>query len=399
MESTSLVSSKSSSSSIGKWFRRNLQTSMIIILMVMIWIIFSFLTKGAFIGSQNVSNLFRQMTVTSILAIGMVLVIVTGGIDLAVGKFAGFVSVIVAYLQAFVWYKLIPDQPFLAATLSVIAGLSVGILVGMLEGYIISYLGVPAFITTLGFQWIWNGAILLVTGGRTIPANQPYFSYIAQGYLPLWMGWLVAGIVIAGLFLVMLNARAQKRRYGFTTAKLSIDLAKVIALSLVICFYVYMVNQFNGVQVPVLLMAIVAVVMAYLGTNTPFGRHAYALGGNAEAARLSGINIKRNVFLIFVLMGLLCGVAGIVLASYVGYGTISAGGGYELDAIASCILGGTSPLGGSGTVIGAIIGSLIMASLTNGLQLLNVTPAWQYIVKGAILVAAVYVDVYFKKNR
>lgn len=398
MEST-LASNKGNTNAVGKWFRRNLQTSMIIIMMVVIWIFFSVLTKGAFIGAQNISNLFRQMTVTSILAVGMVLVIVTGGIDLAVGKFAGFVSVIVAYLQAFVWYKLIPDQPFLAATLSVIAGLAVGILVGMLEGYIVSYLGVPAFITTLGFQWIWNGAILLVTGGRTIPANQPFFSYIAQGYLPIWLGWAAAGIVVVALFYTMFNARIQKRRYGFTTNKLSIDLAKTIALSLVILFYVFMVSKYNGVQVPVLIMAVVAFIMAYLGTNTPFGRHAYALGGNMEAARLSGINIKRNVFTIFILMGLLCGVAGIVLASYVGYGTISAGGGYELDAIASCILGGTSPLGGSGTVFGALIGSLIMASLTNGLQLLNVTPAWQYMVKGAILVGAVYIDVYFKKNR
>jgi D-xylose transport system permease protein len=398
MEST-LASNKGNTNAVGKWFRRNLQTSMIIIMMVVIWIFFSVLTKGAFIGSQNISNLFRQMTVTSILAVGMVLVIVTGGIDLAVGKFAGFVSVIVAYLQAFVWYKLIPDQPFLAATLSVIAGLAVGVLVGMLEGYIVSYLGVPAFITTLGFQWIWNGAILLVTGGRTIPANQPFFSYIAQGYLPIWLGWAAAGLVVVALFYTMFAARAQKRRYGFSTNKLSLDLAKVILLSLVILFYVFMVSKYNGVQVPVLIMAVVAFIMAYLGTNTPFGRHAYALGGNMEAARLSGINIKRNVFTIFILMGLLCGVAGIVLASYVGYGTISAGGGYELDAIASCILGGTSPLGGSGTVFGALIGSLIMASLTNGLQLLNVTPAWQYMVKGAILVGAVYIDVYFKKNR
>lgn len=398
MESTSPTSTQTSFN-FGKWLRQNLQTSMIIILMALIWIIFSFLTDGAFIGSQNISNLFRQMTVTSFLAIGMVLVIVTGGIDLSVGKLCGFISVVVAYLQAFVWYKLIPDQPVLAATLSVIAGLAVGILVGMLQGYIISYLSVPAFICTLGFMWLWNGAILLVTGGRTIPANQPGFSFIAQGYLPLWMGWVVAAIFIAGIFYTMLLDRRQKSRFGFALPNITMDLFKAGLVSILILAYVFMVNRFNGVQVPVLLMAIVALIMAYLGTNTPFGRHAYALGGNKEAARLSGINIKRNVFMIFVLMGLLCGVGGIVLASYVGYGTISAGNGYELDAIASCILGGTSPLGGVGTVFGAIIGSLIMSSLTNGLQLLNVQPAWQYIVKGAILVAAVYVDVYFKKNR
>jgi D-xylose transport system permease protein len=140
-------------------------------------------------------------------------------------------------------------------------------------------------------------------------------------------------------------------------------------------------------------------VMSYISNNTRFGRYAYAIGGNREAARLSGINIRRNIFMIMVLMGFLCGVAGIVLASYVGYGTIAAGEGYELDAIASAILGGTSTLGGVGTVFGALIGSLIMSSLTNGLQMMNVQPAWQYLLKGAVLVLAVFADVYFKKNR
>jgi D-xylose transport system permease protein len=138
--------------------------------------------------------------------------------------------------------------------------------------------------------------------------------------------------------------------------------------------------------------------MAYVSNNTRFGRYAYAIGGNREAARLSGISIRNNVFLIFVLMGFLCGVSGVVLASYVGYGTIAAGTGYELDAIASCILGGTSTLGGEGTIFGAMIGALIMASLTNGLQMMNVQPAWQYLLKGVVLVVAVYADVYLKKR-
>jgi D-xylose transport system permease protein len=162
---------------------------------------------------------------------------------------------------------------------------------------------------------------------------------------------------------------------------------------------VYMVNKYNGISIPVLLLALVAVVIAYVSNNTRFGRYAYAIGGNREAARLSGVNILNNIFLIFVLMGFLCGVSGVVLASYVGYGTIGAGTGYELDAIASCILGGTSPLGGEGTIFGAMVGALIMASLTNGLQILNVPAAYQYLLKSAVLVAAVYLDVMIKKNR
>ena len=177
------------------------------------------------------------------------------------------------------------------------------------------------------------------------------------------------------------------------------DILGTLFFSALVIIYVVVVNFYNGIQVPVLLLAVTAMIMAYVSNNTRFGRYAYAIGGNSEAARLSGINLKRNIFLVFVLMGFLCGVAGIVLASYVGYGTVAAGEGYELDAIAACILGGTSTLGGVGTIFGAMIGGLIMASLTNGLQMLNVPAAYQYVVKGAVLILAVYADVYFKKNR
>ena len=178
-----------------------------------------------------------------------------------------------------------------------------------------------------------------------------------------------------------------------------IEVIRLVALSLLIAIYVAIVNRYNGVQIPVMLLAVTAVVMSYVSTNTPVGRYAYAIGGNREAARLSGVNINKNVFRVFVLMGLMCGISGVVLASYVGYGTIAAGQGYELDAIASTVLGGTSTLGGAGTIFGAIIGSLIMASLTSGLQMLNVPAAWQYVLKGIVLVVAVYADVYLKKNR
>lgn len=384
---------------LAKRFRDNIQTYTIILAMVAIWIMFALATNGSFLASQNVSNLFRQMTVTSFLAIGMVFVIVTGNIDLSVGKLAGFVSVVAAYLQANVWYDVMPNQPLIAATLSVILGVGVGVLFGMLQGYIIAFLNVPAFIVTLGGMFVLNGAILLVTQGKTIPANQPYFSGIAQGYLPLLAGWVIAALVVVFLFWNMFRSRQRKRQHGFELSSIALDLATTTFYALLVIGYVYWVNQYRGIQTPVLLLGITAMIMAYISNNTRFGRYAYAIGGNREAARLSGINIRRSIFMIFVLMGLLSGIAGIVLASYVGYGTIAAGQGYELDAIASAILGGTSTLGGVGTVPGALIGSLIMSSLTTGLQMLNVQPAWQYVVKGAVLVLAVYADVYFKRNR
>ncbi len=378
--------------------RLNVQTYTILLALIGIWAIFFFTTGGAYLGPQNVSNLFRQMSVTAFLAAGMVLVIVIGGIDLSVGKLAGFVSVVVAYFQARIWFEYLPDQPLLAATLSVAVGLLVGALFGALQGYIIAYLNVPSFIVTLGGQWLLNGLILLVTAGKTIPANQPWFSDIAQGYVPITWGWVLGVVAIAFLFWNMFSSRQSKRKHGFELRSIYIDLLTTGFGALVLLVYVYNVNSYKGIQNPVLLLAVTAMIMIYLTNNTRFGRYAYAIGGNKEAARLSGINIAKMTFKIFVLMGFLAGVGGVVLASYVGYGTIAAGQGYELDAIASCILGGTSTLGGVGTIQGAMIGALIIASLSTGLQMMNVAPAWQYVLKAIVLVLAVLADVYFKKK-
>ncbi len=382
-----------------KQFRRNIQTYSIILALIVIWLLFGFLSKGAYLKPQNFSNLFRQMTVTSFLAIGMVLVIVTGNIDLSVGKAAGFISVMVAHLQYRVWHALIPGEALLAATLSVTIGILLGILWGIIEGYVISYQGIPAFIVTLGGLFIMRGAILIRTEGKTIPANQPYLETIAQGYLPADVSWIIAGVVIVFLFFNMFRSRRKKHEYGFELSSLAMDFSMTLFFSVLVGLYVFIVNKYQGIQLPVMLLLITAAILAYVSNNTRFGRYAYAIGGNREAARLSGINIRKSVFQVFVLMGFLTGVGGVVLASYVGYGTIAAGEGYELDAIAAAILGGTSPLGGEGTILGALIGALIMSSLTNGLQILNVAPGWQQLVKGLVLVLAVFADARLKRNR
>jgi D-xylose transport system permease protein len=186
----------------------------------------------------------------------------------------------------------------------------------------------------------------------------------------------------------MFSSRRRKVKYGFELPPFYLDLAKTIFFSLLVIGYVFYVNQYKGVQVPVLILGILAVVVSYMANNTRFGRYSYAIGGNREAARLSGINIKGTIFKIFILMGFLCGISG-----------IAAGTSYELYAIAACILGGTSTLGGEGTIFGAMVGALIMASLTNGLQIMNVPAAFVYILTGLVLVVAVIGDVYLKKNR
>ncbi|MBN2304392.1 MAG: sugar ABC transporter permease [Anaerolineae bacterium] len=378
--------------------RMNLQTYTLIAALVLIWLYFSYRTDGTYLAPRNFSNLFRQMTITAFLSVGMVLVIVTGNIDLSVGKLAGFVSVVVAYYQANYLTKHF-DQDWVVMLLSILIGIGVGLVYGIIQGYIIAYLNVTAFIVTLGSMWLLDGAILLRTAGRTIQANQPLFSEIGQGYQSDNFGWILAGVAVVFLFYTMFRGRQKKRSYNFDLPPLPMDLAKVTGLSALILIYIYRVNNYKGVPNPVLLLAIVVLIMIYISNNTRFGRYAYAIGGNREATKLSGVSIQRNIFLVFVLMGFLCGISGVTMASYVGYGTISAGDGYELDAIAACILGGTSTLGGVGTVFGAIVGAVIMVSLTNGLQMINTPAAYQYILKGIVLVVAVYADVRLSKNR
>jgi D-xylose transport system permease protein len=400
--STTITSPKNgnSLSKISQRLGVNMQAYGLVLALIVIWTFFFFMTNGVYLSAQNFSNLFRQMTITAILSVGMVLVIVATHIDLSVGKLAGFVSVVVAYFQAYTINKYIPDaSPVLTMVLSVLVGLVVGTLYGVMQAYIIAYVRVPAFIVTLGSMWILTGMILVRTAGKTIPANQPLFSQIGQGYLSPMLGWVFAVGVGILLFALMFDSRRRKALYGFTLVPLWQDMLKTLFFTVLVFGYVFYVNQYSGVQNPVLLLAVLVVIVTYVSNNTRFGRYVYAVGGNREASRLSGIDIKRNTFVIFVLMGFLCGISGVVMASYVGYGTIAAGGGYELFAIAACFLGGTSTLGGEGTIVGAMVGALIIASLTNGLQIMNVAAAWQYVVSGIVLVVAVAADVYFKKGR
>jgi D-xylose transport system permease protein len=203
-------------------------------------------------------------------------------------------------------------------------------------------------------------------------------------------------------------ARARKVKHGIALGSLALDLLKAGIFSALVIGYVVVVNRtfdadaeegLRGVPLLVVIMGVIALLMSYVSTNTRLGRYAYAIGGNREAARLSGINIRRTILTIYVTMGALMGVSGIALAAYVGAGTTGAGGGYELDVIASCILGGTSTLGGEGTVFGAIVGALIIQSISNGLQMMNVSSNVQYLIKGLVLILAVWADISMKKKR
>ncbi|MGD9210534.1 MAG: sugar ABC transporter permease [Desulfobacteraceae bacterium] len=388
--------------------QQNLKTYTMILALAMIWLLFGFMTDWIFFSPRNMSNLFRQMTIVSFLSIGMVMIIVTGNIDLSVGSAVGLVSAVTAYLQAIILPQILEGimpnadiilKGVIATGITIILGLLVGILIGVWQGWIVAYLRVPAFIVTLGGMLVFRGGVLGITQGKTIVPIEESFRLIAQGYLPNKVGMTLCIAAIIILFLMSMRDRKLRNAYGFDQTPLYKDLSKATFFSTIILIFVLVMNNYRGIPNPVLLMAIIAFIFNYITNNTKLGRHAYAIGGNIEATRLSGINIKRNIFIVFVLMGALCGVSGIVLTGYVAAGTTNGGVNYELEAIAACVIGGTSLMGGEGKIFGALVGSLIMASLLNGMSVMNMPVFWQFIIRGLVLILAVYVDVLSQKKK
>lgn len=344
--------------------------------LLVIWAVFAAATGGVFLSPRNLSLLARQMAVTSVLATGMVLVIVAGQIDLSVGALSGLMGALSTLAAVRLGWPL----P-VAMALAPVAGA----LIGLAQGSLVAYLAIPPFIVTLGGMLVFQGAMLGVTGGIST-APPPAYLQAGQAYLPPLAGWIAAGAAAA-----VLATRAARARGG-ARAKLAGLAALALAVTAVM-------NAYEGVPVPVLLVLVLATLLAALAQRTPFGRHLYAVGGNREAAFYSGIPIEKRIVGVFALMGLLCGVAGLVLTARVGAATTDAGRMMELDAIAAAVIGGTSLLGGRGTVWGALLGALVMASLDNGMSLLDTEAFWQPVLKGAILVAAVAVDMAGRRRR
>jgi D-xylose transport system permease protein len=261
---------------------------------------------------------------------------------------------------------------------------------GALQGSLTAWLRIPPFIVTLGGMLLFQGALLAVTGGVSISPARPFLA-VGQAYLPKLVGWIGAALIAVALTIAAARA-APSSSSGRRRAALAVLAVAVLAA-------VAVMNAYEGVPVPVLVVLALAALLAAVARHTPFGRHLYAIGGNREAAFYSGIAIELHLVGVFTLMGLLAGAAGVVLTARVGSATPNAGQLMELDAIAAAVMGGTSLLGGQGSIWGALLGGLLMASLDNGMSLLNTESFWQLILKGAILVAAVAVDMAGRRGR
>jgi D-xylose transport system permease protein len=358
-----------------------------IVALLAIWLFFQWKTisplypYGIFLHPNNFSNLLQQMAVTGVLAVGMLLVIVAGQIDLSVGSVVGLAGGAAAMMQ---------EPGGLLGALG--AAMVVGIIIGAVQGSLIAYANIPAFIVTLGGLLAWRGVILGLSKGATIPVRLPFFRELGVGKLPQGVGLVLAVVTIAAIAFMTISRNRARRRHGLTVPGVGATALRIVVPAALVVLFIYWMNLGGGMPVPVLVLLAVAILGAFLTQNTTFGRYLYAIGGNPDAARLSGINIRRYILAAYCVLGLLVGVASLLHTGRVGSASPDAGTYMELDAIAACVIGGTSLMGGRGTVSGAVVGALIMASLDNGMSLLNVENYTQYIVKGAVLVAAVGFD-------
>ncbi len=356
----------------------------LLIAIVIIWAFFFVMTDGSFMTPRNFSNLLRQMATTGVLACGMVFVIIAGEIDLSVGSLLGLLGGIAALLD--VTYG-VP----LYLNLLIVAGL--GLMVGVFNGYWVAYMKVPSFIVGLAGMLAFRGIVLGLTGGVTIAPLSNDFAMIGKGYLPSSLGIAIAVILFAFLVFLIWQQRRNRIRYKLPVPAIQRDVLKALIFGLIIVGFVSMLEDYEGIPIPVLILLALLGIFSYVATQTVFGRRIYAVGSNMEATRLSGVNVQRVKLMVFAVMGTMCALASMIETARLAAGSPSAGTSAELSAIAACFIGGTSMRGGSGTVHGALIGALVMASLDNGMSMMGIEAFWQMIVMGSILLLAVWVDV------
>ncbi|CAI0928629.1 xylose ABC transporter permease XylH [Serratia quinivorans] len=361
----------------------NLQVFVMLAAIVVIMLFFTFTTEGAYLSARNISNLLRQTAITGILAVGMVFVIVSAEIDLSVGSMMGLLGGAAAIFDVWLGWPL---------PLTIVVTLLAGLLLGAWNGWWVAYRKVPSFIVTLAGMLAFRGILIGITNGTTVAPTSGAMSQIGQSYLPSGLGF---GIGAVGLMLFVAwqwRRRSRRAQLGLPVATAGGDVTRQSILALLVLGAIYLLNDYRGVPTPVLILTALMLAGIFMATRTAFGRRIYAIGGNIDAARLSGVNVERTKLAVFAINGLMVAIAGLILSSRLGAGSPSAGNIAELDAIAACVIGGTSLAGGIGSVAGAVMGAFIMASLDNGMSMLDVPTFWQYIVKGAILLLAVWMD-------
>ena len=386
-----------------KMVRLNIRDYGMYIALFVIMAFFTWKTNGLFISSRNIANLLNQTGYIAVLAVGMTLVIVIRHIDLSVGFLSGFLAAIatIGMVQyGLAWYVVIP------------LALALGIGAGAITAFLVAQVGIPAFVATLGGWLVYRGLLLVALAKTgTIIISDTTFNAIGNGYIPdifpadtgflpgVHKLTLLLGLVfIVVLIIGQINRRRQKQAYNFEVLQMNLFILKLVFVATLLSAITWVLAGYNGLSWTVVIMLIVVGVYQFMTTRTVLGRHIYAIGGNPEAAQLSGVNVKKITFFVFCSMGMLSALAGILFAARLKSAIPTAGTLFELDAIAAAFIGGASPAGGIGTIMGSLIGALVYMSLTSGMNLMGTDISLQYVVRGLVLVLAVIFDVVTRKS-
>ena len=383
--------------SAATFIKRNIREYGMLMSLAAIMAFFQYMTDGTLMQPLNLTNLLLQNSYIVIMALAMLLVIVAGHIDLSVGSVAGFIGGLAAILMVqFEWH-------YVPAT---IACLLAGALIGGIQGYFIAFHRIPAFIVTLGGMLVFRGACLALLQGQSVGPFPREFQLLSSGFIPDPFGGeglrvtslLLGGLVAVAFFYMNLRERANKLQYGAAAEPLGFLIGKNVVFSAAILSFAYLLSTYKGLPNVMVIMFVLMMLFDFITNRTTIGRRIYALGGNEKAARLSGIKTDRLSFYAFVNMGVLAALAGLIFAARLNTATPKAGVGFELDVIAACFIGGASATGGVGKVMGAVIGAFVMGVMNNGMSILGIGIDYQQVIKGIVLVAAVFVDIYNKNK-
>jgi putative multiple sugar transport system permease protein len=386
-----------------KALRQNVRDYGMYIALFAIMAIFTITTQGVFLSSRNIANLINQTGYIAVLAVGMTLVIVIRHIDLSVGFLAGFLGAIAAIAMVYWHFPVFVAIPFV---------LILGVLAGLATAFLVAQLGIPSFVASLAGWLIYRGALLLVTAKTgTIIIPDPVFNAIGNGFipdLPFVEGFLpglhkltllLGALAAVWAVISQIRTRRSKKAYGFEVIPADMFVLKLVFLSALLALITWILAGYNGLSWTLVVVLVVVAVYNFVSSRTVLGRHIYAVGGNPEAAELSGISVKKITYVVFGSMGILTALSGILFASRLQSATIKAGELFELDSIAAAYIGGVSAAGGVGKIVGSLIGALVYMSLTSGMNLMGTDIALQYIMRGAVLAAAVIFDVTTRRTR
>ena len=381
----------------------NMRQYSMVIALALITLLFYLLTDGMLLKPLNITNLILQNGYVLILAIGMLPIIITARIDLSVGSIVAFVGAVAAIMIVNMKMDFIP---------ALLISLAVGAVIGAWQGFWTAYVNIPAFITTLSSMLVFRGLTIAILDGRSIGPFTDTFRYISSNFIPDFLGGitlfgeslnlvaLAAGVLMC-IFLVYrdISKRRATAKYGFEQVPGWFFALKLVITCVAVMVFFYYLAAYNGIPALLILLVVLVMIYSFITSKTVIGRRIYALGGNEAAARLSGINTKRIVFATNINMGVLAAVAGIVFAARLNAGTPKAGNGFELDAIASCFIGGASVYGGTGSIMGAILGCFIMGVMNNGMSIMGVSIDYQQAIKGLVILFAVAIDMAAKSKQ